>query len=165
MAAQKGPLLLPTLRVRNSLKVSRWRSCLSFTLSTMATQKLRRAPQDLFFAKDFFSGPTIQGNIFLDKPTFGNNSVKWMLVLVAAAGKKSSRAPSLEDHSKQNSLSGHSLLLTFSLRWIHALKHIHGQLLAVSLYCLTKAHHLLPLCPRYNHYMRKSQRAFSWGQI
>ena len=127
-------------------KVSRWRSrCPSS--SPLRPHKTEKSISGFVLCKDFFSGPTVQGSIFLDRCIFGNNTGKWMLVLVAAAGKESSRAPSQEDHSEQNSSSGHSLLLTFSLRWIHALKQIHGQLLAVS-YCLSKSHHLLPLCPR-----------------
>lgn len=102
------------------------------------------------FARTSFRHTT-EGNIFLDKCSCGQNTGKWTWVLVVAAQGKSSKAASLEDHSKQSSPAARGFFLTFSLQWIHALKRVHGQLSyrQSCLYRLSTSSHLLLLCPNY----------------
>lgn len=147
-ACHKHCLWVPTLRVRNSLAVSMWRSCCPSSF-LLWPHKIEQSTSGSALCTDFFFSPHHTRQHLSGQIHLVNNTGKWMLGPVTAAEKESSRAPPLEDHSEQNSPSGHSFLMTISLRSVQALKLIHGQLLAVSLYCLSKFHHLLPLCPRW----------------
>lgn len=66
------------------LEVSKWRLFCPSS-SPLWPHKTEKSIWGFVLCKDVFSGPTVQGNIFLDKPVFQNYTGKRML-LVAAAG-------------------------------------------------------------------------------